>query len=62
MPAKHINPIDIRPVKSMVIPSPLSGPGILEYPNFLRIADIAIIAMAQPTPEPKPKTTDSGKL
>ena len=62
IPAKIINPIDIKPVKSIVIPNPLSGPGMLEYHNFLWIADIAIMAKAQPDPPPKPNTIDSGRL
>ena len=54
--------MDIRPDKSMVIPSPRNGAGILEYHSFRRMAAIAIIANAQPIPPPKPNTTDSKKV
>lgn len=49
----------INPVKMKVIPKPLKGPGILEYRNFSRMADNAIIARNHPTPEPNPKTVAS---
>ncbi len=62
IPAKHMNPMDISPDKSMVIPKPLKGAGILEYHNFRRMAAMAMIASAQPMPPPKPNTTDSKKL
>ena len=62
IPAKHINPMAINPVRSIVMPNPLKGVGMLEYCSFLRMAAMAIIARAQPAPDPKPKTTDSGKV
>ena len=62
IPAKHIKPMAIKPVKIMAIPPPLKEPGILEYQSFLRMVASATMAKAQPVPELKPKTMDSGKL
>lgn len=57
-----MNPIDINPETSIVMPSPRNGTGMFEYASFLRIAAIAIMAKAQPIPPPTPKTRDSIKL
>lgn len=43
----------------MVIPSPFSPLGILEYFNLKRMAAIVTIAKANPAPELNPKTVDS---
>lgn len=56
-----MKPIAIKPVKIIVIPKPLNGPGMFEYCNFILMADMETIANAHPTPDPKPKTTDSGE-
>jgi|TARA_B100000131_G_scaffold59341_1_gene54806 hypothetical protein len=51
--------MDIKPVKSIVIPTPLSLGGTFEYLKRYRIDAIATIAKNHPKPDPKPKTTDS---
>ena len=62
MPEKVINAIAIRPVSSIVIPSPRNGFGMFEYFSFSRIAAIEIIASIQPTPDEIPKTVDCPKV
>ena len=53
---KLINAIAIKPVNMKVIPNPRNGAGTFEYRIFSLIAEIAMIASAQPTPEPSPNT------
>ena len=48
---------DISPAVMKVMPSPFRPSGTFEYVNFSRTAAIAMIAMAQPSPEPTPNTT-----
>ena len=62
MPENDKYAIDINPVKIIVIPKPFNPSGTLEYFNLKRIADIIIIAIAKPMPEPIPKTADSSSV
>ncbi len=57
IPENIMNASDISPAVMKVIPRPFRPSGTCEYVIFSRIAAIATIAIAQPTPEPTPKTT-----
>jgi hypothetical protein len=57
MPENIMKATDISPAVTNVMPRPRSPAGTSEYAIFSRIAAIATIAIAQPSPEPKAKTT-----
>ena len=61
IPEKPKNAIEINPVSSIAIPTPLRVGGTLEYLIlFLTVAN-ETIAKKNPNPDPKPKTVDSIK-
>ena len=54
-----MNAIETKPVNNMVIPTPLSWGGTLEYLILCRIAAMEAIAKKNPIPDPNPYTVDS---
>ena len=54
MPENAMKPSAIRPAVMKVMPRPCRPSGTSEYFSFSRTPASAVIASAQPTPEPRP--------
>tara|TARA_B100001167_G_C16678502_1_gene261164 strand:+ start:436 stop:747 length:312 start_codon:yes stop_codon:yes gene_type:complete len=62
IPEKPRKAIEIRPVKSILIPTPLRVGGTLEYLILFLIVARETIAKKKPNPDPNPYTVASARL